>query len=492
MKLLKQPLLTAFVLGAMTVLGFAPYYFFPAPMIALVGLFYLWSITPNPFTAFKLGFAFGLGLYLVGIYWIYISLHDFGGMPWWFAGFCTFCLCSFMALFPALVGYFSKKIGYLSWSAAMLWGISDWVRSWIFTGFPWLTLGYSQTPYSPLTGYLPIIGVYGLSVITALLAACFTQLIVNRQSAKQKRYHIIAITFGLAIGFILKVAPWTSPHGEPISVSLAQGNIAQEIKWSPNAAESTITQYIEMATGTEAELIVLPETALPVIASQLDPSIKRTFTTHGKLNQSNTIIGMVEYDPETKAYFNSAISFGADKSQYYRKNHLVPFGEFIPLKNLLGWIYEDWLNIPLSDLSRGGAKQQPMQFNDQKIAVNICYEDVFGEEIISQLPQANLLVNISNDAWYGKSYAAAQHMQFSQARAIETGRMMLRATNTGATAVIDPNGYIVNQLPEHEKGMLHAIAQGYTGSTPYVIWGNWPFIIICFSAIALLWQRKNK
>ena len=484
-------LLIAFILGAVAVLGFAPFYLFPAPIVALAGLFYLWSKAPTPLAALKLGLMFGLGLYLLGIYWIYISLHDFGGMPWWFASFCTFCLCAFMALFPSLVGYFSKKLGNLTLSAAILWGVSDWVRSWIFTGFPWLTLGYSQTPASPLAGYLPLVGVYGVSVITALLAAGVALLAAEASQPSRKRI-IASIAITLALGFGLKLIPWTSESGQPISVSLAQGNIPQDIKWSPDAAESTIRQYIDMTTSSEAELIVLPETALPVIASQLNPSIKRLFTAHGKLNQSNIIIGLVEYNADTKAYYNSAISYGASESQSYRKNHLVPFGEFIPLKDLLGWIYRDWLNIPLSDLSRGGANQQPLQLNEQKVAVNICYEDVFGEEVISQLPEANILVNISNDAWYGQSYAADQHMQFSQARAIETGRMMLRATNTGATAIIDAKGYITEALPQHQKATLNGQAQGYSGSTPYVIWGNWPFIVICFSVIALLWHRKNK
>ena len=161
-KLLLQPLI-AFLLGALTVLGFAPFYIFPATIVALIGIIYLWEKAPTAKACLKLGFQFGLGLYSVGIYWIYISLHDFGSMPWWFAGFCTFCLCAFMALFPALVGYLSKRLAFLTISAPVLWGLSDWIRSWIFTGFPWLTIGYSQTPYSPLAGYMPIVGVYGVS-----------------------------------------------------------------------------------------------------------------------------------------------------------------------------------------------------------------------------------------------------------------------------------------------------------------------------------------
>jgi len=195
--------------------------------------------------------------------------------------------------------------------------------------------------------------------------------------------------------------------------------------------------------------------------------------------------------PDYDRYYNSAISFGSAPTQYYSKNHLVPFGEFIPLKQLLGWIYRDYLHMPLSDLSRGGTQQQPMNLVGQKIAVNICYEDVFGNEIIHQLPAATLLVNISNDAWYGNSYAADQHMQFSQTRALETGRMMLRATNNGATAAIDQHGYILAHAQHFTKTVLNVSAQGYEGSTPYVRWGNWPFVIFCFSAIAFVIRRKR-
>ena len=489
-----QPLL-AFSLGAFAVLGYAPFYLFPATIAALIGIVYLWAKAPSEKAALMLGFQFGLGLYTVGIYWIYISLHDFGGMPWWFAGFCTFCLCAFMALFPALVGYFSKRIGYLSVSTALLWGLSDWVRGWIFTGFPWLTIGYSQTPYSPLAGYMPIIGVYGVSTITVGIAACIGIWLANKHqpiNLTWRRNVITTITLFIAIGSILKIVPWSTPIGEPFSASLIQGNIPQAIKWSPGAAQQTIDQYIAMTESSHADLIVLPETALPVIASQLDPRVKETLSAHAKQLNSNIIVGMVDYNRDTQEYFNSAFSIGTAPTQSYSKNHLVPFGEFIPLKQMLGWIYRDWLNMPLSDLSRGGPHQKPMSLNDQKVAVNICYEDVFGEEIIRQLPEATILVNISNDAWYGQSYAADQHMQFSQARALETGRMILRSTNTGATAAINQQGYVIAHAPHDTKITLDVTAQGYTGTTPYVRWGNWPFIIFSFSAIAFVITRKKQ
>ncbi len=491
-----KPYLLASMLGALAVLGFAPFYIFPAPIIALVGLIILWTKTESAKTRFKLGFCFGIGLYCVGIYWIYISLHTFGGMPWWFAGFCTFCLCAFMALFPALVGLFTTRFGSLIISAPTLWGLSDWVRSWIFTGFPWLTMGYSQLPQSPLAGYMPIVGVYGVSVITVFIAAIIGIWFANRSpSLIWKRNAIAVVILTIVAGGLLKVVEWTSPTGKPVSVALLQGNIAQDEKWSPEAAQATIDQYMQMITASKAQLIVTPETALPVISSQLDASVIAVLGAKAKQNGGNMIVGVVEDKAEpnekTDGYFNSAISIGSEPTQIYDKNHLVPFGEFIPLKQVFGWIYRDYLNIPLSDLSRGGTQQTPMNLVGQKIAVNICYEDVFGEEIIRQLPAATILVNMTNDAWYGQSYAADQHMQFSQARSLETGRMMLRATNTGATAAIDQHGYVLAHAPHFTKTTLNVLAQGYAGSTPYVHWGNWPFIVFCFSALAyLLWRKR--
>jgi apolipoprotein N-acyltransferase len=447
----------AFALGAATVLGFAPFYIFPIPIIAIAGLCVLWLKTSTPGAAWILGFSYGLGLYCVGIYWIYISLHDFGGMPWWFAGFSTLCLCAFMALFVGLVAWLGKKLGHPLIVIPVLWGLSDWIRSWIFTGFPWLTMGYSQVPHSPLAGYMPLVGVYGVSVLTVFLAVLIAYWF-NKPSLIFKRNSIAAFVLVIVVGNVLKIVEWTTPIGAPISVALVQGNIAQDTKWSPETAQNTIDQYLAMIQASKADLIILPETALPVISSQLDAPVKNALVEYGK--QHPLIIGMVEYNEDTSEYFNSALSFSDAPSQTYKKNHLVPFGEFIPLKKVFGWIYRDWLNMPLSDLSRGGWEQAPMRLAGHRIGVNICYEDVFGEEIARQLPAATLLVNISNDAWYGQSYAAHQHMQFSQARALETGRFMLRATNDGATAAIDQHGYV---SPRKALAAAHRMCAGVIG-----------------------------
>lgn len=480
--LMQQAVLSC-LLGALTVLGFAPFNLFWLPWLTLAALLVLWQQAATPAQVFRLGLAFGLGLYGVGIYWIYISLHTFGGMPWWFAGFCTFCLCAFMALFPAIAGYLAKKVGHLLWSAPLLWALSDWVRSWIFTGFPWLTLGYSQAPDSPLSGFLPVVGVYGVSTLLMLGAASLACLLITPQ---RKPAFIMLALLWLG-GSLLTLVPWTQPTGKPVSVALLQGNISQTIKWSPEHAEQTLRQYFDMVQQTQAQLIVLPETALPVLLDQLAPSYLHALKQHAVQQKGDLLVGVVESKQDQ--YFNSALSLGSSPTQSYSKSHLVPFGEFIPLKSLFGWIYRDWLHMPLSDLSRGTSKQ-PLLIAGQKVGVNICYEDVFGEEIAQQLPQAELMVNISNDAWYGQSFAADQHMQFSQVRAIETGRMVLRSTNTGATAIIDKNGQVLQHAPHDEAVILTGEAQSYQGKTPYVWWGNWAFLVL--SVAGLIWTRVRR
>jgi len=482
--------LTLFLLGALCVLGFAPFYFYPASILSLIGLFYFWYQDYTPKQAAYSGFIYGVGLYATGIYWIYISLHDFGHMPSMLAGLATFLLCAFMALFPALAGAISVKISKAKTSQLLIsipvfWALSDWTRSWIFTGFPWLTMGYSQVPHSPLSGYLPIVGVYGVSMIAVFIASLIAYWFVKKpETVIWKRNTFALLVFILAAGNVLKLVEWTAPTAKPISVALLQGNIAQDLKWIPENAERTLNLYLQMAEASQAKLIIMPETALPVLFSEIPAELKARLQQLAHRNQGAVLAGMIER--ENGEYFNSMLNMSKANHEAYRKSHLVPFGEFIPLKTAFGWIYRDLLNMPLSDLSSGSIHQQAMNVAGEKVAINICYEDVFGEEIIRQLPAATLLVNASNDAWYGQSNAAHQHMQFSQARALETGRTVLRATNTGATAIIDPHGNILAHAPHFTETTLNGMAQGYSGSTPYVRWGNWLFLIICMIGLTTI------
>lgn len=488
-----------FLLGALCVLGFAPFYFYPASILSLIGLFYFWHQGYTPKQAAVSGFIYGLGLFTTGIYWIYISLHDFGNMPSIIAALATFLLCAFMASFSALVGALSVKISkaeplYLLISIPIFWALADWTRGWIFTGFPWLTMGYSQVPHSPLAGYMPIIGVYGVSMIVILIANFIAYWLAKKPvSVIWKRNSIVLLVVIFLTGSLLKLVEWTTPTAKPISVALLQGNIAQDLKWNPENAERTLNLYLQMAEASQAKLIIMPETALPILSSEIPAELLMRLQQLAKRNLGAVLVGIVER--ENGQYFNSMLNLGKNNPETYRKSHLVPFGEFIPLKVAFGWIYRDLLNMPLSDLSRGSIYQQPMNIDGEKVAINICYEDVFGEEIIRQLPAATLLVNASNDAWYGQSNAAFQHLQFSQARALETGRTVIRATNTGATAMIDPHGNVLAHAPHFTETTLNVTAQGYVGSTPYVRWGNWLFLSICFIALSFIFlasKRKTK
>ncbi len=482
--MLNFPYISALVLGIIAVAGYAPILVYPAPILTLAGLFLLWQRAQTKKQAFLIGYAYGIGLFGAGVSWIYVSLHVFGGMPMAMAALSTALFCAFLALFPATAGWVSAHFGVRrSIAAPMAWVLMEWVLNWIFTGFPWMTLGNSQVPSSPLAGYAPILGVFGVS----LLGAIFASLITASVEKHRTRPLLAAMLAIWVVGSLLKQVDWSTPAGSPISVSLLQGNIAQDLKWQPDEVQRTMSTYLDLARKHPAQLVVLPETALPMLKEQVPAEYREALI---RASGGDVLAGLVE--SESGTYFNSMISYGAGPSQIYRKDHLVPFGEFIPLKAALGWIYRDLLHIPLSDLSSGGTGQRPLELAGQRIAVNICYEDVFGEEIIRQLPEATLLVNASNDAWYGNSFAAHQHLQMSQVRALETGRMVLRATNTGATAIINTHGEVLAEAPHFTTTALTGEVRGYVGTTPYVRWGNWPVISLIFLVLGVLWTRKKK
>jgi apolipoprotein N-acyltransferase len=470
--------LAAFLLGAAAVLGFAPVGLAPLPVVSAAGLLWLWQQAAAPRRAAALGFAFGLGLFLTGVSWVYVSLHDYGAMPAPLAALATLLFCAVLALYPALAGYLQARFaGPLAARQLLLipalWVFTEWLRDWVFTGFPWLTLGYSQAD-SPLRGYAPITGVFGLSWLVWLCAALLLALL----RARGRSLALAALALILGMGYVLERVEWTRPQGAPIRVSLLQGNIAQDLKWDPLRYAATVQMYRRMIERSKAQLTVLPETAIPRFLDSLDPALVHELAQSARGHGGDLIVGVPLRDAPGR-YYNSAISLGVSPSQRYDKIHLVPFGEFIPPG--FGWILSI-LKIPLSDFSRGSATQAPLALAGQKIAVDICYEDVFGEEIIRALPEATLLVNISNLAWFGDSLAPHQHLQIAQLRALETGRFMLRATNTGMTAIIDDHGRVVTALPTFTQGTLTGSAQGRSGATPYVRWGNAPLLLLALLA----------
>jgi apolipoprotein N-acyltransferase len=494
----------AVALGAASVAGFAPLYLYPMPVITLALLLWLWNDAPTPGRAAALGWWFGLGFFLTGVSWVYVSLHNFGAMPAPLAAFATLLFCAFLALFPAAAGYGYARSQAPPWVRLVLllpalWTLTEWTRGWILTGFPWLAIGYSQVPVSPLAGYTPVAGVYGLTLVTVATAGLIV-LLAQRASVEHGPQRptgeslrpavVAAITHpALAVviaiwagGYALKHVEWTSPAGEPVMVTLLQGNIPQDVKWTEEGLRTTLTTYHRLARESNAKLIVLPETALPLFLNDVPPEYLGSLAEHAKRDGGDVLIGVPERLPSGD-YYNSVISVGTSPPQAYRKTHLVPFGEFIPLRPVLGWIV-GVLAIPLQDFSRGDPDPKPLGIAGQRVAVNVCYEDAFGEEIIRQLPEATLLVNVSNVAWFGRSIAPRQHLQISQARALETGRYMLRATNTGMTAIVDERGRVVQAAPQFETASVSGLVQGRTGATPYVRWGNYFVLILCVVLLA--------
>jgi apolipoprotein N-acyltransferase len=485
-------LFAAFVLGAASVLGFAPFHLFPLPMATLALLFHLWRHHPHARAGALLGFCFGLGFFLAGVSWVYVSMHDFGAMPMPLAVLATLLFCAVLSLFPALAGWLQMYIAHptlrFALAAPALWTLLEWARGWVFTGFPWLAFGYSQVPDSPLAGYAPLAGVYGVSLAVALSAGW--ALLAWHARGGRRIAWAVAIVLMWGAGYGAKQIEWTQPFGEPLTVSLLQGNIPQDMKFREDRLAFTLDTYAGLARESSGRLIVLPEIALPLFYHNVPRDYLDRLAERARANGGDILIGLPERVGEND-YYNSVLSFGSAPTQRYRKSHLVPFGEFVPLKPLLGEIIAA-LSIPLSDFSRGAAQQQPLQVAGQRVAVNICYEDAFGEEIIRQLPQATLLVNVSNVAWFGRSIAPYQHLQISQMRALESGRTMLRATNTGMTAIIDARGQVVQSLPEFTTAALHSTAQGMQGATPYVRWGNWPALLLIGLMLAVAWLGKRR
>jgi apolipoprotein N-acyltransferase len=489
----------ALLLGAASVSAYAPLGWFPIIWITLGGLFAL-LVGARSRTLREgalLGGAFGFGLFIAGVSWVYVSLSLFGGMPAPIAGLATFLFCAVLSLFPALAGAlfvrFSPPTGWQRGIYfAALWTLGEWLRAWVLTGFPWLAVGYAQVPSSPLAGFAPLLGLFGVSLATALTAALCWEAAASAKFVATRRgaAPLLALLILLGAGAFLREQRWTSPVGDPVSVALLQGNVAQDMKWRPEKFNESLHAYYRLALDNPAQLTVLPETALPAFLEQIPGEYLEALKKLAQRQQGDLIFGVPigEQAGQAGRYANGAVSLGSSPEQRYSKTHLVPFGEFVPKG--FAW-FLSLANIPMSDFTPGDSKQPPMRVAGQKVAVNICYEDAFGEEIIGALPEATLLVNLSNVAWFGDSLAPAQHLQIAQMRALESGRMMLRATNTGMTAIVGVDGRVEGLLAPFTRAALRGQVQAYTGATPYVRWGNGPVITFVLLFIAFIIRRNT-
>ncbi|UOO81416.1 apolipoprotein N-acyltransferase [Uruburuella testudinis] len=501
----QQPLLywPLLLIAAATPLTFAPYYQFwlmPVLFAALIRL-----IERRPEHAVRSAYLFGLVAYTAQFYWIHTALHDVSGLPNLYAIPLTLLLPAFLALYPAACFWLWEKftlprVLHIGVVLPLLWTLTEFARERLLTGFGWGALGYSQiTDASPLAGLAPLGGIHLVTLATACLGAWLALAAKRTISMRQRACIAAAAILLLLAGYTARHTEFTRPDGSSASVALAQGNIEQTLKWNEDQITPTIQHYYDQVAATHADIVILPETAIPVMRQRLPEGLINQFADQARRNGSALAIGIAQFTDDGSGYENAVINLAdyhpeASHIPYYAKNHLVPFGEYKPLPMLTEPLYQ-LMNMPLADFKRGGKGQAPFQMANQKVAFNICYEDGFGDELIASAKQSSLLANASNMAWYGTSNAMFQHLQQSQARALELGRYMVRATNTGATAIINPQGYIVSEAAPDTSMVLEGRIEGYSGETPYMKLGSsWPLIILLASLTAALylWGKRKR
>ena len=473
--------------GAALPLAFAPFEQFWVAPLSYAVLFYAWR-DAAPRSAAGLGFVYGCASFGFGTYWTFIAVRVFGGAPIALALFLMLGLTLVLAGFIALAGFvaarFFRTRGAVAWLVTLpaLFVLAEWLRGWLFTGFGWLAAGYSQTD-TWLIGYAPLGGILAISlavVVTAggLLALAFGTLRERAAAAAV----VLAVWGG---GFAAGTQSFTEPKERALDVALAQGNIAQEVKWEPEELPGMMLLYSELTKQSAgADLIVWPEAAIPTLVEYVEPylaGIRKLSAEQG----STVLLGILRLPEGATSLeeFQNIVVALTDEPQTYVKRHLVPFGEFFPVPDFIrSWMR--YMNLPTGDAIPGAADQPPFDVLGEKIAITICYEDVFGAEQLHSLPEATLLVNVSNDAWFGDSIAPHQHLQIARVRAAEAGRYLLRATNTGVTAVIGPKGELVDTLPQFRTGVLKGTVRGHTGATPYARVGN--RLVVVLTLVALL------
>lgn len=465
--------LLALVAGTLLPLGFAPVSWYPLAILLPAVLLWLWE-GESPGRAAWRGGLFGLGLFGVGISWVYISLHQFGNAHAAFAALTTLLLILLMALYPAAVGYLLARWAPgpapIRWLliAPALWGLWEWVRSWLFTGFPWLSLGYSQID-APLAGFAPYLGVFGVSWAVWLSAGLLLLLIHGSWRARLIWGSLMVALWIGAWG--LGQSQWITPVGDPVKVALVQGNIGQERKWQPEQLGRTLRTYVELSQqATGNDLIIWPETAIPLFYEDVEEDFIPFLKEQVRRTNTDYLIGIPAGSLDTGIFYNAVVGLSSDQGFYY-KRRLVPFGEYLPLRSLLSF-FHSWVDIPMADFASGADEQPPLKVGGYPVGVSICFEVAFGSEIRKSLPEVQLLVNVSNDAWFGDSLAPHQHLEIARMRALEAGRPMARATNTGISALIDVQGQIVAHSQQFVPEVLEGSIQPMRGATPYVRFGD--------------------
>ncbi|WP_120994163.1 apolipoprotein N-acyltransferase [Stutzerimonas urumqiensis] len=477
--------LLALFVGALTTLSLAPFDLWPLAPLS-IALLYLGLGELSPRQAALRGWWYGFGLFASGASWVYVSIHDFGAAPPWLAGLLTLGFVAGLGLFFALPGglwarWLRRADAPLgnAFAFAALWVAQEMFRGWFLTGFPWLYAGYSQLD-GPLDGYAPVGGVWLLSFALALTATLLTTLPHLRH---RPRAWAPAGALLLAIwlaGGALHGRQWTSPSGEPLTVAAMQGNVAQNLKWDPAQLEAQLALYRDLTLASApADLIVWPETAVPVLKEFAEGYLSVMDRIASERNAA-LITGIPVRQPNAageRRYYNGITVVG-EGSGTYLKQKLVPFGEYVPLQDMLRGLIA-FFDLPMSDFAAGEPNQSLLQAHGLQIAPYICYEVVYPEFAAALAARSDLLLTISNDAWFGRSIGPLQHLQMAQMRALEAGRWMIRATNNGITVLIDPQGAITERIPAFERAVLRGTVVPMEGLTPYLRWGSWPLGLLC-------------
>ncbi|MES9969347.1 MAG: apolipoprotein N-acyltransferase [Candidatus Thiodiazotropha sp.] len=480
--ILRYPRITALAAGAVTTTAYAP---FDLWLLALLGpglLFTLWLERPS--ISLQTGFMYGLGLMGSGVSWLHVSIAQFGDLGWLFPLVVTLGFVALIALFYAALGWltgFFRTPRQLSLILVFpaLWVLLEWFRGWFLTGFPWLQIGYSQID-SPLAGYGPLLGVLGISWLALVTVGLLLALLDSNRY--RLGYLSAAVLIWLA-GWMGTRIEWSEPMGEPIRVALIQGNIPQAQKWLPEQLLPSLVLYANKTKENfDRDLIVWPETAVSAFQFQVDEAFIQPLENTVKNNNTHLVFGVVQMDQAREHYYNAMVALGNDERDQYYKRHLVPFTEYLPLKGIL-WPLVDLFTIPMSDFSTKEDARPLMRVGDYLAGLSICYEDAFGSEMIEALPEAAFLINASNDAWFGKSLAPHQHLQIARMRALETGRYLLRSTNTGISAIIGPGGEIIEASPLLALDVLQGEILPLTGQTLYARIGNLAILTLLLLAM---------
>lgn len=493
-RLLRRMLLV--LSGALQTLAFAPFFLWPAAILSFLVLVPL-CLRRDPRGLFRDGWLIGLGLFGAGASWVYVSIHEYANTPAPLAVLMTLLFVAGLSLFPAIAFWCWGKLGGDNqprrlWLFPAIWVLMDWVRGWLFTGFPWLYVGTAQTD-GPLAGWMPLLGVHGATFLT--VAASVLLLLAWAEGWRRRRgTAIAALSIALLpwlIGPLLHTIDWTRPEGDPLSVAAVQGNISQHDKWDPEKMRSQIQTYRELTEPLwDRDLILWPETAVPATQGQA-AAILDEIETRARETDTAFITGIPWYGntphyPEP-VFHNSMITLGSARGKYH-KQRLVPFGEYVPFESLLRGTIE-FLSLPMSVFRPGPENQNPLGLGDVDVHPFICYEITYADFVARNSKDTGFLLTVSNDAWFGHSIGPFQHQQIARTRALETGRPLLRGTNNGITAIVDGKGRVVKKAAHYERDVLTGSLQPVSGQTPYMLAGSWP--VLTLAAIMIVFGRRR-